>query len=77
MGISELVYRDQRLVVEIEGDHHRVDRKQWDRDIDKYADYAAAGWEVVRLTSTHIRGDSSRATAIVRAALLRRGWSPS
>ena len=76
LGISEVVYKRYRTVVEIEGDHHRTDRAQWNRDIDKYATYAAEGWEVVRLTSAHIRGTSPRAVGIVRSVLLRRGWAP-
>ncbi len=77
LGISEVVYRDQRVAVEIEGDHHRTDRAQWHRDIEKYAAYAGIGWEVVRLTSSHIRGSRPRAVAIVGAALRRRGWAPT
>lgn len=75
LGISELVYPQQRTVVEIEGDHHRTDRRQWNRDIEKYAGYVAAGWEVVRLTSTHVRG-TRRAVEMVRTVLVRRGWTP-
>lgn len=77
LGISEVVYREQRVAVEIEGDHHRTDRAQWNRDIDKYAAYAAEGWEVVRLTSAHIRGSHPRAVGIVLAALVRRGHAVS
>lgn len=77
LGISEVVYSEFRTVVEIEGDHHRTDRKQWNRDIDKYAAYVAEGWEVVRLTSTHIRGAHPRAVEIVRSVLQRRGWTPA
>ncbi|MBD3941825.1 hypothetical protein IF188_08980 [Microbacterium sp. NEAU-LLC] len=77
LGITEVVYRDQRVGVEVEGDHHRTSRAQWERDIDKYASYAAEGWEVVRLTSKQIRGARPTAVAIVRAALVRRGWTPS
>ena len=69
LGISEFVYREHRVVVEIEGDHHRTSRAQWNRDLDKYAAYAAAGWEVVRVTSSHLR--HGRAVALVRAALER------
>lgn len=75
LGISEIVYREQRVVVEIEGDQHRTSRKQWVRDIAKYRAYADAGWEVVRVTSTDIRVHRT-ASATVRAALLRRGWRP-
>ena len=72
IGITEFVYRRQRVVVEVEGDHHRTSRAQWNRDIDKYAAYAAEGWEVVRLTSRHVRG--GQATPIVSQVLRRRGW---
>jgi hypothetical protein len=75
IGITEVVYRQYRVVVEIEGDHHRTSRTQWNRDIEKYAAYAAAGWEVVRLTSLHVRG--GRAASIVRDVLMRRGWGQS
>lgn len=80
LGITELVHAAFGVLVEVEGDHHRTTRAQWDRDIEKYAAYVAAGWEVVRLTSRHIRGTAHdpapRATAIVRDALLRHNWRP-
>ncbi|MGF2948885.1 hypothetical protein [Microbacterium alcoholitolerans] len=76
VGISEIVYRDYRIIVEIEGDHHRTSRWQWNRDIQKYRDYADAGWEVVRITSMDIR-TTRRAVDIVRMALVRRGWNPT
>ncbi len=69
-GITELVYPQQRIAVEVEGDHHRTSRDQWGRDLEKYADYAAAGWEVVRLTVPQIR--AGRAVGVVAAALERR-----
>lgn len=75
LGISDAVYRAQRTIVEVEGDHHRTSRGQWDRDIEKYAAYAAEGWEVVRLTGRTVRDDPARGVAIVREVLLRRGWS--
>lgn len=77
LGITEIVFYEYRTVVEIEGDHHRTDRKQWNRDIDKYAAYAAEGWEVVRLTSAHVRSADRRGVAIVRSVLRRRGWRPT
>ncbi len=72
LGICDVVYRAQRVIVEIEGDHHRTDRIQWDRDIEKYAALVAAGWEIIRLTSRHIRGRTPRGPEMVRLALARR-----
>ncbi|MGK3951547.1 DUF559 domain-containing protein [Microbacterium sp. I2] len=77
LGITEFVFRKYRTVVEIEGDQHRTDRKQWNRDIEKYAAYATEGWEVVRLTSAHVRSADHRGVSIVRSVLQRRGWRPA
>jgi hypothetical protein len=74
LGISDAVYATYRTIVEVEGDHHRTSRAQWNRDIEKYAAYTAAGWDVVRLTSGHIRGVRPRAASMVGDALARRGW---
>ncbi|GAA3910818.1 hypothetical protein [Microbacterium invictum] len=76
VGISDAAYPQFRTAVEIEGDHHRVTRVQWDRDIAKYAAYAANDWDVVRCTSRHIRGRRPQAADMVRAVLMRRGWRP-
>lgn len=76
LGITEIAYPAFRVLVEIEGDHHRTSRDQWNRDIEKYAAYVAEGYEVVRLTGAHVRGASPRAVPIVRDVLLRRGWRP-
>lgn len=74
LGISDGAFPAYRLAVEVEGDGHRVSRRQWNRDIEKYAAYADLGWETVRLTSAHIRGPGHRDVDLVREALTRRGW---
>lgn len=76
LGVTEVLYREHRVLVEVEGDHHRTSRQQWNRDIEKYAAYVAEGFEVVRLTSAHIRGESPTSARIVRDALIRHGWRP-
>ncbi|GLJ80989.1 hypothetical protein [Microbacterium imperiale] len=67
LGITELVYPDARVAIEVEGDHHRTSKRQWDRDLEKYATYTAAGWLVVRVTVSQVR--SHRAVTLVRRAL--------
>lgn len=76
IGVSDLVYRAHRVVVEIEGRHHNTSDAQWNRDLDKYAALADAGWEVVRLTSRHVR-PGRRGVEIVAAALGRHHPSPA
>ncbi len=71
LGIGDLVFRAHGVIVEVEGRHHRTDDRQWNRDLDKYAALAAAGWEVVRLTSRHVRGADPACVHLVRAALAR------
>ena len=76
LGITEIAYPEFKVLVEVEGDHHRTSRQQWNRDIEKYAAYAIEGYEVVRLTSGHVRGAHPTAAGLIRDALLRRGWRP-
>lgn len=73
LKIADAVYRAERIAVEVEGDHHRTDRAQWNSDIDKHARLAANGWEVLRLTSAHIHRERARTVAQLTEALARRG----
>lgn len=77
LGVCDAVYRAHRVIVEVEGRHHNTSDRQWNRDLDKYAALAAEGWEVVRLTSRHLRGSVPTGIRIVRAALRRHGWAGS
>ena len=76
IGYTELAYVAQRILIEYEGDHHRTDRHQWDRDIEKHAACVEAGWTVIRLTSRHLRPSPAPAVARIRAALMAAGWRP-
>lgn len=76
VGYTEIAYPDYRLLIEYEGDHHRVDRDQWNRDIEKHAACAAAGQTVLRLTSRHVYPNADPAVVRIREALLRAGWTP-
>ncbi len=75
-GIADAVYRRWRVVVEVEGRQHRSSDAQWNRDLAKYAAFAAGGWEVVRVTGDGIRRREATAEGIARvaAALRRHGW---
>lgn len=68
---GDLVYAAYRVVVEYDGEQHRLDPKQFGRDVDRLNALALAGWVVVR-----IRKDLSDADAIalVSSALEAGGW---
>lgn len=65
LGSPDFVWRQQRVVLEYEGDGHRVDRAQFRYDILRYDDLMADGWRVMRATGDDL-------TVEGRRALLRR-----
>ena len=44
-----------KLIIEYEGDQHRTDRSQWNRDIDRQEDFARDHWTLIRVTSERAR----------------------
>ncbi|GAB3617824.1 DUF559 domain-containing protein [Okibacterium endophyticum] len=75
IGCVDLAYESLKIAIEYDGDQHRTSREQFTRDIDKLEQLTAAGWRVVRLTSTHVFGYSGRELVRrVRTALHERGW---
>ncbi|GAA1847316.1 endonuclease domain-containing protein [Microlunatus capsulatus] len=67
----DLVLRRHRLVLEYEGDQHRRDRSQWNRDIARQEALAAEGWALLRVTSeamTHPRALIGRVLRALRSA---------
>jgi very-short-patch-repair endonuclease len=44
-----------RLIIEYEGDQHRTDRNQWNRDIDRQEDFTRGRWTLIRVTSERAR----------------------
>ena len=76
IGCTEFAYPAYRLLVEYEGDHHRIGRAQWNRDIEKHARATAMGWVVLRITSRHLYPKPNAAVGQAREALIRAGWRP-
>lgn len=74
IGFTEIAFPDQRLLVEGEGDHHRTDRKQWYRDVEKHTACEDAGWRVLRLVSTHAYPSTRPAVQRISTALRQAGW---
>jgi hypothetical protein len=55
IGRVDLVYIAYKLIIEYEGDQHRTDRNQWNRDIDRQEDFARDNWMLIRVTSEQAR----------------------
>ncbi|MFC5337019.1 hypothetical protein [Leucobacter denitrificans] len=72
LGCSEFAFPTQKLAVEYEGRHHLTSSHQWNRDIQKYRDYADAGWEVLQVTSALLYRRSDELKRQLSAALARR-----
>ncbi len=72
IGRLDMGWRDLRLGVEYDGQHHRVDARQYARDIDRHRRLQEAGWEVIRVTAPDLGDGARRMIAIIRAAMARR-----
>lgn len=72
----DLLYRSYRVAVEYDGEQHRTDQAQYDRDVGRLDDLAAHGWRVVRIGSRTLFGDPQDVVNRVRRALLAAGWRP-
>lgn len=51
IGWFDLAWPDRRLIVEYDGDQHRTSTSQYERDIRRFDDATAEGWNVIRVRS--------------------------
>ncbi len=58
LGRADLAYPRARLLLEYEGDVHRVDREVWLNDIGRRERLEDAGWRVLRVTATDLDAPS-------------------
>lgn len=66
----DMGWRDHKVAVEYDGDHHRKDRKQYVKDIARLRMLEALGWIVVRVIA---EDKPSEVIARVEEALIHRG----
>ena len=69
VGCVDLAYPGLRIAIEYEGDQHRTDPRQWQRDIEKHEQLADLGWRVIRVTRDHVFGDPASIVRRVSAAI--------
>lgn len=68
---SDLVYIEEKVVLEYEGDHHRIDVVQWRKDIARRESLEDAGWRVIRVSADDLDLYPDRLIARIRKALAR------
>lgn len=70
----DLTYPVHKLALEYEGDQHRTDPRQWDRDIERTRLLSREGFVVERVTRQRLRRPRQLVTEI-HAALVAAGYS--
>jgi hypothetical protein len=56
VAVLDMGWEDIKLAVEYDGDHHRTDRKQFNKDIARQETLSDLGWTNVRVTAEHTSG---------------------
>jgi hypothetical protein len=51
----DLSWPSFKVAIDYDGDHHRVKRDQWNRDIQRFRKLADAGWRIYRATAEDYR----------------------
>jgi hypothetical protein len=63
VAIVDMGWEDIKVAVEYEGDHHRTDRRQFNRDIARFDALTELGWIIVRVTVEDVPGGILRRVA--------------
>jgi hypothetical protein len=67
---SDFVWREQRVVAEFDGDHHRTDRQQWQNDVARRENLQDDGWAFVQLTYASVMVHPRNQATLRRLRLL-------
>lgn len=67
VAVLDMGWEDVKIAVEYEGDHHRTDRRQFNRDIARLEALTDLGWIIVRVTVEDVPGGILRRVAVAWA----------
>lgn len=73
IGRGDMVYRGAKVLVEYDGDHHRTDIDQYERDQSRIERFQRAGWITVRVRRRGLAITPDETLERVRSALASRG----
>jgi very-short-patch-repair endonuclease len=77
IGRADLSWPDFRTIAEYDGDHHRIDQGQYEKDISRIDRFIDDGWRVVRVRSAGLFLDPLGTVARITRALRMGGWRPA
>ncbi len=63
VAVLDMGWERIKVAVEYEGDHHRTDRRQFNRDIARFEGLTELGWIIVRVTVEDVPGGILRRVA--------------
>lgn len=72
--MADLAFSRYRMVIDYEGDHHRRDKVQWQKDIVRVPRLEAAQWHSTRVSAQGLR-DSRELISRMKRLLRERGWN--
>lgn len=56
VAVVDMGWEHVKIALEYEGEHHRTDRRQLRRDIERYEELPELGWITIRVMAEHARG---------------------
>lgn len=65
LAYGDLVYAERRVLVEYDGEQHRLDAEQYQKDVDRLDRLMEEGWRVIRVNRAHMRR-RARAALVLR-----------
>jgi hypothetical protein len=74
VSTPDLQYKEYKIAMEYEGDHHRSDPVQWGKDIERDDRLRAMGWIVLRFSVVQMNSGWTHSERKIREALTSRGW---
>lgn len=73
---ADLAWPQAGVLLEYEGDAHRVSRRRFATDVRRFERYADEGWRAMRATSADLHGDPSELLRRLERRLREGGWVP-
>jgi hypothetical protein len=69
----DLCYKNIKLIIEYDGWQHRLEQKQWSRDLQRREWLEGQGWRIIVINSDAFYGEPLQTLQRIRAAMVDRG----